>query len=490
MKRLFKYITIGILLLGICAPAFALEIIRQKNAATYVVFPIMKNDGTLISSATGLDSEIDVFADGTAPDGFADCTNEATEIGSTGQYYLSLTQSEMNNQYVIIQIKSTSTDAVTQTLLIHTTIGDPDNLATTDDGGTINVTSGKIDEVSTLTGHTAQTGDAYAIVNSGTYGNSAIEGLVDDLETRLTATRAGYLDKLNVSGTLAHSDAAATYKADVSGLATSAAISDMAGATFNTSTDSLEALRDRGDAAWATATGFSTHSAADVVTAMQAVAGDFKANVSNLDVAVSTRLATAGYTAPDNAGITNIYNIVNSGTYGNSALNTAIGTRLASASYTAPDNTTIGNIAGILYNGSGYATCPANKSIWDYLPNLDEAISGIDDDPWDAAVRTLTSGDNIALAKGTGVTGFNDIAATDVWAAGTRTLTAGAYSGLTGDDISGIWNKDISGYTTAGYAGTYLKGAGAAGDPWSTDLSSGYTGQAGEMLRKVFKRNY
>jgi hypothetical protein len=34
--------------------------------------------------------------------------------------------------------------------------------------------------------------------------------------------------------------------------------------TFDQTTDSLEAVRDRGDAAWVTATGFSTHSAADV----------------------------------------------------------------------------------------------------------------------------------------------------------------------------------------------------------------------------------
>jgi len=46
-------------------------------------------------------------------------------------------------------------------------------------------------------------------------------------------------------------------------------------ATFNRTTNSLEALRDRGDAAWTTATGFSTHSAADVWS-------------------VSTRLLTAG----------------------------------------------------------------------------------------------------------------------------------------------------------------------------------------------------
>lgn len=70
-----------------------------------------------------------------------------------------------------------------------------------------------------------------------------------------TPTRAGYVDKLNVSGTLAHSDAAATYKADVSGLATSVEVA---------------AVQTHGDSNWATATGFSTHSAADVKAAMEA----------------------------------------------------------------------------------------------------------------------------------------------------------------------------------------------------------------------------
>lgn len=130
---------------------------------------------------------------------------------------------------------------------------------------------------------------------------TVIDGLLDTLVARLTADRAGYLDKLNVSGTLAHSDAANTYKADVSGLATAVAlttvgtnvttlldritanlfagITSMAawlgvlagkspdagtlaeiqdtdgGTSFDNSTDSLEALRDRGDAAWTTGDG-------------------------------------------------------------------------------------------------------------------------------------------------------------------------------------------------------------------------------------------
>jgi hypothetical protein len=42
-------------------------------------------------------------------------------------------------------------------------------------------TNNVIPTVTTLTGHTAQTGDAYAIVNSGTHGNAAIKGFVDDI---------------------------------------------------------------------------------------------------------------------------------------------------------------------------------------------------------------------------------------------------------------------------------------------------------------------
>lgn len=43
---------------------------------------------------------------------------------------------------------------------------------------------------------------------------------ITTLTTRLSSTRAGYLDKLNVSGTLAHSNSADLYKANVSTLAT------------------------------------------------------------------------------------------------------------------------------------------------------------------------------------------------------------------------------------------------------------------------------
>ena len=122
-----------------------MELGRQKNAATIITFPIVDADGDFVTGATALDSEIDAWTDGAAPDGFADCTNEATEIGTTGIYYLSLTQTEMNNDYIVIQVKTSSTGAKTQMILINTMVGDPLNRAVTDDGTAINVASGIVE---------------------------------------------------------------------------------------------------------------------------------------------------------------------------------------------------------------------------------------------------------------------------------------------------------------------------------------------------------
>ena len=131
-----KKILIVLMVLFLAANCFALELVRQKNVATVIMFPLIDSTTTtaLQSSATALDSEIDQWSDSADnPDGFADCANEATEVGTTGQYYLILTQGEMNENYIIVQIKAS--DALTQVILIRTTIGDPLLLATTTAGG-------------------------------------------------------------------------------------------------------------------------------------------------------------------------------------------------------------------------------------------------------------------------------------------------------------------------------------------------------------------
>jgi hypothetical protein len=72
--------------------------------------------------------------------------------------------------------------------------------------------------------------------------------------------------------------------------------------TFDETTDSQEAVRDRGDAAWTTATGFSTHSAADVwasatrvLTAATNISGPIADQV--WEEAIADHSGTAGSTA-------------------------------------------------------------------------------------------------------------------------------------------------------------------------------------------------
>lgn len=89
-----------------------------------------------------------------------------------------------------------------------TNVGAPDTAGypkvTIKDGtgvGEIALTSGKIDEVAALTNHTAQSGDSFARLGAPDGASIAadlvtINNLVDELESRLTAARAGYLDEL------------------------------------------------------------------------------------------------------------------------------------------------------------------------------------------------------------------------------------------------------------------------------------------------------
>lgn len=88
----------------------------RNNALPYEVYgvpwtlilPIYDADGDLVTGAAGLDSE--VSKNGDTP---ADCTNEATEIGSSGKYYLSLTGTEMTADIVDGVTKTSTSGAKT-----------------------------------------------------------------------------------------------------------------------------------------------------------------------------------------------------------------------------------------------------------------------------------------------------------------------------------------------------------------------------------------
>jgi hypothetical protein len=128
------------------------------------------------------------------------------------------------------------------------------------------------------------------------------------------------------------------------------------------------------------------------------------------------------------------------------------------------------------------------------------------DKAWGTASRVLTAGTNISLAKGTGITGFNDLDAAGVAAATWNAAIASYGSGgsygslietnldapvsaagggsLTAADIAdAVWDEALASHATAGSAGAGVSAAGSAGDPWATLLPGAYgAGTAGQII--------
>ena len=135
-----------------------------------------------------------------------------------------------------------------------------------------------------------------------------------------------------------------------------------------------------------------------------------------------------------------------------------------------------GNVGGNVVGSVGSLTATAVQNIWDDLTsnntvvgsigllisnNLNASVSSraTDAGVWTNATRTLTAGTNIVLAKGTGITGFNDISA------------------------SNVWSEVLPGSYTSTQAGFKLNAAGSAADPWSTTLPGAYSaGTAGFII--------
>jgi len=126
---------------------------------------------------------------------------------------------------------------------------------------------------------------------------------------------------------------------------------------------------------------------------------------------------------------------------------------------------------------------------------------------WAVGTRTLTAGTNIVLAKGTGITGFNDITSQSVWDVATTAVTAVGSMGVqlkTNVDVATstrmatftyttpptaasiatqVWSETLPGSYTSGQAGFKLNAAGSASDPWSTALPGAYSaGSAGNII--------
>lgn len=146
--------------------------VPRKNVAFRAYFDLRLNTGALNSGAAGLDSE--VSKDGGT---MTDCTNEATEIAtSSGHYFLDLTATEMNADSVVVQVKSSTTNAVTRTLVIYP-----------EETGDIRVNQTAVNSSASAASNAAL---ASASMVTGTVDTGTFAATTTDFETSLTASEA------------------------------------------------------------------------------------------------------------------------------------------------------------------------------------------------------------------------------------------------------------------------------------------------------------
>lgn len=188
---------------------------------------------------------------------------------------------------------------------------------------------------------------------------------------------------------------------------------------------------------------------------------DHTTPIANIDTVVdlikvdtTAILVDTGTTVPNQISALNDFNpatdaVANVTLVGTTTTNTDMrGTNsaLLAASYTAPDNTSITNILGdtneLQLNQGNWLTATGFSTSAE-IAALNDITAA---DVWGSVTRTLTSGANIVLAKGIGLTGLNDIAATSIVSGGAITTTSGNAS----VDVVKINGTNVIGAGTSG----------------------------------------
>lgn len=174
----------------------------------------------------------------------------------------------------------------------------------------------------------------------------------------------------------------------------------------------------------------------------------FPANFSSLAITAGGAV-TAG-TVSDKSG----YSLATSQTFSTTGSVGSVTGSVASVtgsvgSVTGAVGSVTGNVGGNVTGSVGSLTATAVQNIWDdttaslttvgsigklLVDNVNATISSrstlTDAQVWSSATRTLTAGTNIVLAKGTGITGFNDITALSVWDVLASTVSVTGSMGL------------------------------------------------------------
>jgi len=153
--------------------------LRKYGVETKITFVLFETDGVDFKvDAAHASGDTKIMKDEGAE------ANTANAFVDEGQgYSITLSATEMEAARNVVYVVDQGTKAWLDTAIVVETYGNASAMHAFD-----------LDTASS-----AQTGDGYAELTSGTYGLSVIEALVDELESRVTAARAGYLDELGAA---------------------------------------------------------------------------------------------------------------------------------------------------------------------------------------------------------------------------------------------------------------------------------------------------
>jgi hypothetical protein len=314
-----------------------------------------------------------------------------------------------------------------------------------------------------LTGnHSPQTGDAYAVVNNGTHGNAALKAILDTsgvvlangaiaagkiADGAFTAAKfaSGAFDAVwtvadrtltSVAG-LGIATAAKLLSYFQSALRKDVTVDADIGGNYDDATDSLEAIRDRGDAAWTTATGFSTFDPSADKVQLHATQPDYAPAKAGDAMALATNQTFGG-----------IYSVGSTGQIMKNA-NASLGATGATVNTINTDAISADSVSAA-------------------------AVTKIQ-----AAVKAVTDKLDDTLEDNEGTYRFTAASLAEA-------PTGGGSAPTAGDIADAVWDELLAGHVIAGSAGAGLAAAGSAGDPWATLVPGSYAaGTAGAKIGKI-----
>lgn len=341
-----------------------------------------------------------------------------------------------------------------------------------------------VDTISTYTGNTPQTGDAFARIGATGSGLTSLAPSATALSTvTWTGARAVYLDNLNVGGNVASS-------AEVTSIQNNTRVvrvvpevierPDSGTTTYRIElllyddVGNMEAPDSAPTIALVNQAGTDRSSRLDSTTMALVSTGRYRA-IYTADVADTLEQLVWAFSVVE-GGATRIYG------------NTSVIVDTSAVDFTAADRTKLDGV---------FAKLPANNIADETL-----VLAAVGSPMQAGSTVVLTDGSlttaklgTFVLAKTTNITGFNDIAATAVWAAASRTLTAFAFTVTVGsltldagtlDDIGdAVWEGAETAHDTAGTMGRLLHTAGSGGDPFTLTLGSYGSNTAGGALQRI-----